>query len=613
MKSDGDISLLRRFEPVLCYTRGEQFFPMPVERYVSSCSLWTQRPDEEPVCLIPQGLLTLDRLARMQPDRPDSVHFLKVSEPLSASKLAAYKFRKSIYPEGRRDAFHAGMGRLARVGYVSRFIDALFAISLLARGRVPGDTAAAASIVYSRLLEEHENYGYYGRVLRQDGWVVLQYWYFYIFNTWRSGYVGANDHEADWEMICIYLTETGEEIKPEWVACAAHDYSGDDLRRRWDDPEVRKEGDHPVVYCGAGSHAAYFSPGEYLTELELHFLSPFARAANEMQAFWHKKLRQYRGEVIHPELKRGANIFHIPFVDYARGDGLTIGPGGQKAWDLPHLLSPPPAWVTGYRGLWGFYARDPFAGENAPAGPMYNRDGTVRQSWYDPVRWAGLDKVAPSNEALRIVLNQQKEVAERLNTALVQVREKSLRLRRLGMEAEAIGRQPHLGNMHEFYRNEIQSISKEVGQLQVQLASDEILIGALENHADRLRAGERGPARAHIQRAFRPTSDVQLRVIRLAELWAAISIGVMLIGLVVLTLFARSYLFIGLVGILALFIVIEAGFRGRLIRLVTFSNIGFTIAATFIILYEFFWHITVLAIVSAGIYIVWDNMRELWR
>ena len=71
-------------------------------------------------------------------------------------------------------------------------------------------------------MSEREQYRYHGRVLRQDGWIVLQYWFFYAFNDWRSGFYGANDHEGDWEKILVYLSEseTGE-VRPEWVAYAA--------------------------------------------------------------------------------------------------------------------------------------------------------------------------------------------------------------------------------------------------------------------------------------------------------------------------------------------------------------------------------------------------------
>ena len=84
------------------------------------------------------------------------------------------------------------------------------------------------------------------------------------------------------------------------------------------------------------------------------------------------------------------NFVRLPFVDYARGDGIALGPGEDRSWDEPALLHPLPEWASNYRGLWGLYARDPVSGENAPAGPVYRRDGQVRRSWYDPVSWAGV-------------------------------------------------------------------------------------------------------------------------------------------------------------------------------------------------------------------------------
>ena len=237
-------------------------------------------------------------------------------------------------------------------------------------------------------MNEKEHYRYHGRVIRQDGWVVLQYWLFYPFNNWRSGFFGANDHEADWEKIFVYLSETDEgEVRPEWVAYAAHNYTGDNLSRRWDDPEVEKVGEHPVIFVGAGSHASYFAHGEYLTELDLPLPRPIARVTNWVRSFWKTRLGQYVEE---GGQDGGAGYFSIPFVDYARGDGLTVGEEGDREWDEPRLLDHPiPDWVSGYRGLWGLYARDPFEGEDAPAGPMYNRDKTVAAPGTTP--WAGQD------------------------------------------------------------------------------------------------------------------------------------------------------------------------------------------------------------------------------
>src|SRR5829696_7032651 len=373
-------ALLRRFEPVVRSTKGDKFYPMDVEPYVRACSLWVQRPGEEAVCVVPKGKLDLDTLAQQPLDEVGAVHFLKFTDPRDLARPGSRGGRFRVF--GRRaargfkesrEAFRAGRGRLARVGYVSRFVDALYSITLLARGRVPGESAAAASVSYERIMEEGEHYRYHGRVVRQDGWVVLQYWLFYPFNDWRSGFFGANDHEADWEKIFVYLSESeAGEVSPEWVAYAAHNYTGDNLRRRWDDPEVEKVGEHAVIYVGAGSHASYYAPGEYLTELNIPLPAPLARTANAVRGFWKERLGQYAGE---GEEEGGPGYLHIPFVDYARGDGLSIGAGCDRRWDPPRLmLDPPPRWVSGYRGLWGLYARDPFEGEDAPAGPMYNRD-----------------------------------------------------------------------------------------------------------------------------------------------------------------------------------------------------------------------------------------------
>ena len=609
-------ALLRRFEPVVRSTKGDKFFPMDVEPYVRACSLWVQRPGEEAVCVVPRGKLDLERLAQQPLDEAGAVHFLKFADPRDlappGSRIRVFGRRAARGLKESREAFRAGRGRLARVGYFSRFVDALYSITLLARGRVPGEAAAAASVSYERIMAEGgEHYRYHGRVTRQDGWVVLQYWLFYPFNDWRSGFFGANDHEADWEKVIIYLSEseTTGEVRPEWVAYAAHNYTGDNLRRRWDDPEVEKVGEHPVIYVGAGSHASYFARGEYLTELSLPLPSPIARAANAVRGFWKERLGQYAGED-----DEGPGYLHIPFVDYARGDGLSIGEGGDREWDPPRLmLDPPPRWVAGYRGLWGLYARDPFEGEDAPAGPMYNRDKSVNRAWYDPVGWAGLDKVPPPDEALEAALARRADVEARCAALRTEIDNTSRQLKKLGVEVAAMRDRSHLDLPHEEGTRRLADLSRELDRLRARLATDEAVSSSLEEYAGRLRAGERDPARAHISRAHRPASEAELRVSRVAEAWAAVSVSLMLISFVGIAIFEREHLISMLVVSIALFAFVEAGFRGRLVNLVSSVNIGLAVVAALILLYEFFWPLVVAAVLGVGLYVLWDNLRELGR
>lgn len=610
MTPESDRELLRRFEPVMRYTKGERFLPLRVEPYVASCSLWTQMPDEEPVRIVAEGELTLDKLAQMRHDDSGARHFLKFIDPLNVAELAAYKVgrRREERKRGKEKNFRAGRGRLARVGYIPRFLDVLFSLTLLIRGRVSGDTAAAAIIAHER-MEGRERRVYYGRVVRRAGWVALQYWFFHAFNDWRSGFFGVNDHEADWEMACIYLYEDGDELKPEWAAYSSHDFSGDDLRRRWDDPELHKEGGHPVVYSAAGSHASYFAPGEYLTELDLPMLSPAVRILGTGRRLWQKALRQYRGGG--SESSDHGHVLSIPFVDYARGDGFSIGPGAEVEWDDAVVVDPPPDWMSGYHGLWGLYARDPVAGEDAPAGPMYNRDGTARLAWRDPIGWAGLDKEAPPNRALEYISRRQVHLEEECARLEEESAGKSRALSGLGIEASAMGKASHLKKRREEHDKKISAISRELEEARRVLAADRALMEALERSKHKLGSGEKGSPRAHIRRAYRPASETDLRFGRVAEAWAAISIALSMVVLVALILLAREYLAFGLVALVSLLVFVESGFRKRLTQLTTSVTVGLATIATLILVFEFFWQAIVASVLAAAAYMLWENLREL--
>ncbi len=605
-------ALLRRYEPVIRFTRGEEFFPMDAEAYIRACSLWIKRAGEQPQELVPASLLTPETLAEPYEDAVGTVRYLKFTDPLSAAEMAVQALRQRR--EGEHAAeFRAGKGRLARVGYMSRVVDALFRVALLARGRVPGDAAAAASMGYRTLMQHGHRHVYHGRVIEENGWVVLQYWFFYLYNNWRTRFSGANDHEADWEMVCIYLApDSVGLLRPEWVAYASHDYAGDDLRRHWSDPEVQKVGDHPVIYAGAGSHAAYFSPGEYLTEIELNALTPLTRTARRIQQLWKRAMREAegQGEATDPDHAHEPALA-IPFVDYARGDGLSIGPEQDEPWDEPLLIHEGVGWVRTYRGLWGLYTQDPFAGEDAPAGPMFNRDGTVRRSWYDPAGWAGLDKVPPATAMIDVIRRRRQELVAQRVQLRNQVDAKLATVRGLHMQATSIRSQPHLRALFVQTNGEIETLSNEINAMQAEITAADALLESLDRHENTLARGSLPSLRSHIRRAHTPATPGSMRASQVAELWAAISVTVLLVAFVLLFYFNPRFLPIWLVSILALFAFIEAGVRGAFTRMVSSFATALAIAAALVLLYEFFWWVVGAVILALALYILWDNLREL--
>ncbi len=618
------LALLRRFEPILRYTGGEKFFPIDVERYVNECSLWVKEPNKPARELIPQGALTIADLAKPQKALSGSIFFLKFIDPLDLLDWAKYSINQAIQKIShldQQDSFRLERGRLARVGYGSRLVDALFSVTLFLRGRVPGDTAAAAALAYQRLQQKAESYCYYGRVIRENNWIVLQYWYFYPFNNWRSGFRGVNDHEGDWEMISVYCSEPLHEdgsnvefteqwvkaVQAEWVAYASHDFSGDDLRRRWDDPEVEKIGEHPVVYVGAGSHASYYQPGEYMAELELPFLKPFVRMMDFLQKLWVNFLHQSGSK----EGKSEFNVFRIPFIDYARGDGKTIGADQERTWET-HILNDETAWAVQYRGLWGLYADDPIAGENAPAGPIYNRDGSFRRSWIDPLGWAGLDKVPPRSMLNDLIDQQSANFQNQIVKLEKAIHAKSQELQSLGALLLALEDQCSLQDKYQEHQNTIVSLSQELARLKRELAETMDIRQALIRFGKQIQQGYREPARAHIQRELKPlapANDLNF----LTELIAAFSIGLLFIGFVTIWLFARHYFLIGLAALMGALIFVEASFRRQLSRLINSLSIGLAIISFFVLIFQFFWQIVIAGVFLVGLYLLWDNIRELRR
>src|SRR5215469_11353153 len=88
-----DLALLRRFEPVLSFNQGEQFYPMDVDRYLAQAELFIKRPNADPEVLTPRGQLDVERLVEPRPPVPGSVYYLSFAKPLSF--VEAHRFRRT--------------------------------------------------------------------------------------------------------------------------------------------------------------------------------------------------------------------------------------------------------------------------------------------------------------------------------------------------------------------------------------------------------------------------------------------------------------------------------------------------------------------------------------
>jgi hypothetical protein len=542
--------LLRRYEPVLRFTQGELFLPMPVESYLQRCSLWRlagpdrgwrRRPASERLCAA--GDLTPARLAQFGEQSGDlSLRF--VERALDRREFRAWR------RDAGRARLAAGRSRLAAVGLLGRLIDAVLRLSLLLRGQVPGGTAAAAEQHY-RAQADPGSCPYYGRVTRDRGFIALQYWFFYAMNDWRSTFGGVNDHEADWEQVTVFLADPPDlAARPAWVAFSAHDEAGDDLRRRHDDPDLQWRGTHPVVFAGAGSHSGAYLPGDYLVTVEPPALGRLLAALRHLGRLF---LPWRRGDA--------GTAFGIPFIDYHRGDGPAAGPGEARNW-CPVLIDDQTPWLHGYRGLWGLDPGDPFGGERAPAGPRYERDGSVRLCWSDPVGWAGLDKEIPSAAAERqAVAGRIAELDAQLAAAADELAARGDELRGARAGIRALGSDGPAANPAA-----LAALETTVAQVRLRRQALAREREALSCAA--IRGLPREDPHAHLRHRARPDTDPGRTRSRVLRVWSAVSASLLLIGLAAAIVGRLGALLPALGGLAVVMLCAEAFARRHLMQFV---------------------------------------------
>lgn len=591
--SSTDYDLLRRFEPVIKYTQGELFLPSSVQDYVEGASLHLASRKGTAQTLADHGTLDLERLAELgRQHAGQKVYLTLVDRPLNRDEFAAWK------KDPQRPTFTAS-SRFAAVGILSRLIDSLMRMTLILRGKVPGGYAAAAAL-RTRSMPHAGQHPYYGHVSREGGYIVLQYWYFYAMNDWRSTFGGVNDHEADWEQVTLFLVERDDaEPTLTWVAFSSHDEVGDDLRRRWDDPDIEYVGQHPVVYAGAGSHSGAYLPGEYIVSVE----APLPRFIETIRRAFLRIL---------PWTDPDAPGIGIPYIDYRRGDGPAIGAGQPRDW-TPVLITDDVPWVRDYRGLWGLDTKDPLGGERAPAGPRYDRDGTVRESWGQPVGWAGLDKEAPTEGIAEEDLAAYgiRETAELASVdAQLEVARTELRGARAADRAAGVSpRHPSAA---------VKELQRRVSELRHQ---QDVIVTRLE-------AIERGlaeplpidPVHDHLKHRSTPLDTAEATRGKrggLLRLWSAASASILLAAIGVILLMPNIPVLEPVLILIAVMVIIEATLRGRLLHLIGAVLVAVVVIVAVVAVVGLFigqFRLSMGIILAfAAIYMLWQTVRESVR
>jgi hypothetical protein len=287
----------------------------------------------------------------------------------------------------------------------------------------------------------------------------------------------------------------------------------------------------------------------------------------------------------------------IPFIDFARGDGLAIGPGQAHEW-TPNVIDETTPWASKYRGLWGLYAQDPISGENAPAGPMYERDGSPRPSWFNPLGFAGLDQVPPPPREVAVLDGECARLETRRGELDRLITEETSTLQELGVRLQSMHGSPHLAT--EAARLEAQTAEQatKLGGLRRERSENEAVLEGLNRQIER-------------RRLHGPGAASKMRFDRAAELWAAVSMSLLLIGLAVLILVAPGEVWAAIIVLLIAFVVGESVLRGTFVRTVNRVAVILALVAV-VVLFVQYWELTLVALLAAlAAFLLIQRLREL--
>jgi hypothetical protein len=313
--------------------------------------------------------------------------------------------------------------------------------------------------------------------------------------------------------------------------------------------------------------------------------------------------------ILHQAARRGDGL-RIPFVDYARGDGNVVGPGQEHEWEAV-LIDETTPWVSRYRGLWGFFANDPTSGENAPAGPMYERSGETRLTWYDPLGFVGLDKEPPPPAARQLlgenitrIEERQEELDALIAAKLSETHVLSVEMRGMEGNFNLHGRYDRLGERVASLREDLQTIQQEH-------AENKAALEALRHKAANLDKGLDTDPRGHIKELAQPVPTTDLRFNRIAEAWGAVSLSLILLGVVAMLVLARGHIWIGLLVMAGAVLLLESVFRGRYVTTVTgVAAILAVLSALLLVIHYWLWLIVVV-LAGLALFLLFQKLREL--
>jgi hypothetical protein len=241
---------------------------------------------------------------------------------------------------------------------------------------------------------------------------------------------------------------------------------------------------------------------------------------------------------------------------------------------------------------------------------MFNRDGTPRGAWYDPLAYAGLNLLLPPPAEKKRLTVELRQLARRQRQLQEEIEAKLAVLQARGTRRQAFEGFPALQREAQTLTENLAAEAAALKTLRRELSQNEAVAAALRYRQDKLRRREQDPPHAHINILQTPSTTEELRFVRLTEFWSAITIGLLVIGFILLVEFAPGWILAGGLTLLVAVALIESIFRGTYPRAIRNITVGLAALTLLLVIYQYFRAILVGGLVIGVAVLTLQNLRE---
>jgi hypothetical protein len=241
---------------------------------------------------------------------------------------------------------------------------------------------------------------------------------------------------------------------------------------------------------------------------------------------------------------------------------------------------------------------------------MYDRDGTARPSWFDPLGFAGLADVTPPPAEVEVVQAELDDLGRREVELDREITEGVEALRKAGGRFDSMRRSPHLAAASARLVTETEQRSADVTALRRERSENAAVAEGLQRRLTALERGERGDPRAHIRHAAIPVPEAKMRFDQAAEVWAAVSISLLLVGLALLLVLSPGNAWGEAIVLVLAAIVGESVLRGTFTRTINRIGVVLALIALVVLLVQYAKAVLIALLVTLAAFLLYQRVQE---